>query len=268
MWSNPDYGRALRADTLKAHVDAGGIVVAVARPDPIASGPQARELLTWLDAQERAQHDAFHFSRDQRIYLVAHGLVRAMLAACTGAPPPTLQIRKDRWGRPTLQGSYGASDLHFSLSHTRGLVACATCRWLEIGIDVEGLDRAASEALPLAGLFTADEIRRIESSAPPARAKCFFSHWTLKEAYAKARGLGLHLPFTDFAFQQVDVRQPRIEFASPAADDSTRWNFWLEAVAPSHLLALASGERPVRGILRCAWGTRDPLQPIRFYSDD
>lgn len=262
MWSDLAVARPLPADDLKLHVDAGGIAIAIAQPDPIAGGPQSHELIRWLDACEREVYEGLQFARDRRIYLAAHGLTRALLAACTGVPPSALDIRKNGWGRPSLHGPRGIGDLHFSLSHTRGLVACAACKWPEIGIDVENPDREGSEGLPLAGLFTADEIQHIESTA--YRAKTYFSHWTLKEAYSKARGLGLHLNFSDFGFRQVDGGRPMIEFPGSAADDPARWNFWLEAVAPSHLMALASGQRADNGILRCAWEFRESVSPARF----
>lgn len=245
-------------------------MVAVARPDPVATGANAHDLSSWLDAREQAQHAAFYFDRDRRIYLAAHALMRAVLSECIGLPPQALVILKDRWGRPAWQGSDGAHKIHFSLSHTHGLVACAVCGWAEVGIDVEALDRADVDTQALAGTFAANERRCIESAAPHARAETFFSYWTLKEAYSKARGLGLNLPFVDFAFQKVNGRQPQIEFLSNSADDPTRWSFWLNmvGVGPSHVLALASGRPRPQRVIRYAWYPCGPPRAGRFHAMD
>jgi 4'-phosphopantetheinyl transferase len=250
---------------LRSEVDSGLIVVAIARPHPIATGAHARELSSCLDAEEKARHGAFRFARDQQVYLAAHGLMRAMLSECTGVPPRALSIGKDRWGRPELLGPAKAGEVHFSLSHTQGLVACAVSRWAEVGIDVEATARADLDVLSFAGVFTAEERRRMESIPPSARAKEFFSSWTLKEAYSKARGLGLHLSFMDFAFRFVDGQAPQIEFPGSVADDARRWSFWLDAVAPGHVLALASGRPRPQAVVRYAWEARELSDAARFY---
>lgn len=268
MWPGYEHRPAAPAGLLKSQVDSGGIVVAVARPDPVATGASARDLSSWLDAREQAQHAAFYFARDRKIYLAAHALMRAVLSECIGLPPRDLLIRKDRWGRPVWQGSDGAHKIHFSLSHTHGLVACAVCGWPEVGLDVEPLDRADVDTLALAGTFAVQERHSIESAAPHTRAATFFSYWTLKEAYSKARGLGLNLPFADFAFRKVNGRQPQIEFLSDSADDPRRWSFWLNMVGPSHVLALASGRPRPQRVIRYAWCPCGPTRAGLFHAMD
>jgi 4'-phosphopantetheinyl transferase len=68
-------------------------------------------------------------------------------------------------------------------------------------------ERAALHALPAA--------------AQPDRA---LSLWTLKEAYIKARSLGLSLPLDGFSFS-FDSDPPRISFAASISDTPERWTF-------------------------------------------
>ena len=201
--------------------------------------------LTWLDASERERCAAFHFARDRRIYLAAHALTRALLSACTGHRPAALSFETDGFGRPQLRPA-GSMRPAFSLSHTAGLVACAAWHGNEVGIDVEGLSRPRDELLLAESFFAPSEARALKHMATAARAERFIATWTLKEAYAKARGLGLGLPFTDFEFADPQASRPQVRFLG-IDDDPERWHFWSRRCGAGHRLALAcaAGRRPV-----------------------
>ena len=77
------------------------------------------------------------------------------------------------------------------------------------------------------------------------------------EAYAKARGLGLHLPLDRFGFAFGDDGAPRLEHDDTAGADVTAWRFWRTDLGP-HRLAVAA-EQPrndaalVVRVLQHAW---------------
>jgi 4'-phosphopantetheinyl transferase len=55
----------------------------------------------------------------------------------------------------------------------------------------------------------------------------FFDFWTLKEAYIKARGMGLSIPLDGFSFLLSDNDRPRITFHDGCPDQPERWDFVL-----------------------------------------
>ncbi|MFE2165214.1 4'-phosphopantetheinyl transferase family protein, partial [Streptomyces sp. NPDC059447] len=57
----------------------------------------------WLDEHERETASRFLFERDRRQYLVAHTLLRRVLAMETGIPEAEAVLRRSRYGRPHLQ---------------------------------------------------------------------------------------------------------------------------------------------------------------------
>jgi 4'-phosphopantetheinyl transferase len=67
----------------------------------------------------------------------------------------------------------------------------------------------------------------------------FFELWTLKEAYVKARGLGLAIPLRAFSFQRSPAGEWRIEFAAAIKDDPDGWRFRSWRVGVAHQVALA-----------------------------
>ena len=115
----------------------------------------------------------------------------------------------------------GSPVLRFNISHTNGLVALAVARGHRVGLDVEAVTRPVLEDIP--------ERQRSR----------FFDYWTLKEAYIKARGMGLALPLDQFAFALAPGSPPAIRFAAGFDDDPTRWQFWQAWPTPTHRLSLA-----------------------------
>ncbi|MCM1579235.1 MAG: 4'-phosphopantetheinyl transferase superfamily protein [Ruminococcus sp.] len=94
-------------------------------------------------------------------------------------------IAKDGFGKPYFPAH---PEVHFSITHCRGLVACL------IEDDVCGVD--AEAILPVREkaarrVFSEDELKELDKRQGSDREIFFTSLWTLKEAYTKANGRGL-----------------------------------------------------------------------------
>ncbi|RII13432.1 4'-phosphopantetheinyl transferase sfp [Streptomyces sp. YIM 130001] len=185
----------------------------------------------WLDEYERETADRFLFERDRRQYLVAHSLVRRVLSLETGIPEAEATIWRSTRGRPFLQQPPdslpgGGHDLDFNLSHAHGFNVVAVVRDRRVGVDIERSDRGGDGGLEsIVESFAAEERSYLASLAEGAtRDRATLRLWTLKEAYAKARGLGLGLPFDSFAFELDDEQGVR-GFRPPAGDSADRWAF-------------------------------------------
>src|SRR5204862_4842089 len=130
-----------------------------------------------------------------------------------------------------------STSLYFSLSHTRGLAACAIGVDLELGLDVEDTTRGAPVEVANRW-FAPEELAELNALAPAEQSDRFFVYWTLKEAYIKARGLGLTLPLDQFSFTCSDSTIA-IAFGSGCPDDETAWSFRSWVIEPGHRAALA-----------------------------
>jgi 4'-phosphopantetheinyl transferase len=123
----------------------------------------------------------------------------------------------------------------------------------DVGVDVEHTATPRFDAqacLEVAASHFADsEIAGLAALPPEARRERFFAIWTLKEAYIKARGLGLALPLDSFAFE-VGADPPggaaaiEIRFAPGLEDDAARWHLLRLRPTPTHALALAARRAP------------------------
>lgn len=150
-----------------------------------------------LSVQERERGERFVFDRHRLEYVAAHSMLRNVISEKTKIPPEELNFITDRFGKPKLKLS-GTTNLHFNLTHTDGLVACAVSS-NRVGIDIELYNREVNLDLSddvLAPLET-DQLSKLSNEEKNQR---FLQLWTLKEAYSKAIGLGLRQPFTEVPF--------------------------------------------------------------------
>src|SRR5207248_5701024 len=105
------------------------------------------------------------------------------------------------FGKPVLFTPVSDPRLHFNLSHSHGVVACAVAVGRHVGIDVEDGSREV-EFLELAERYFAPaEVAHLRTLDGAALQSAFFTIWTLKEAFVKAIGLGLRFPLETFSFE-------------------------------------------------------------------
>lgn len=196
-------------------------------------------LSTLLTRDELARAARFVRAVDRDTFVIARALVRTTLSAYGPTPPRDWRFETNTHGCPfVVPAQAGAPRLAFNLSHTTGLVALAVTRGRLVGVDVERVDRLLRE--DVAGRhFAPDEVRDLRALPPDAQARAFFEYWTLKEAYIKARGMGLAIPLADFAFTLAPPAAPAIRFVDGFDDRPGRWQFWQAWPTPDHRLALA-----------------------------
>jgi 4'-phosphopantetheinyl transferase len=208
----------------------------------------------WLDEHEQEIAGRFLFERDRRQYLVAHTLVRRALALEAGLAEAELVIFRSSRGRPFLQPPdgglpRGGPELDFNLSHASGYNLLGVMRGQRIGVDVERLGRDANALDTIVDTFAPEEREWVATAAPGhSRDRRVLRLWTLKEAYSKARGLGLGLPFDEFAFDLAEDRGVK-GFRPPTDDLSGQWRFIELEPVPDVLVAVAvqaaDGQDPV-----------------------
>lgn len=209
----------------------------LAAAEPL-SEPVRSKYLELLSEEEALRHSRFRFENKRDEFLVTRALERDVLASYLGRDPKDLAFTRTVEGKPQLASA--ESGIWFNLSNTRGLVACAVARAKELGVDVE--NTAAREAnLDVARrYFSEAECRALEARPPEERPARFFQYWTLKEAYLKARGLGLSYPLDAFTLE-IAPDSAVIHFTSGADDTPQGWQFF--HLRPTEVHQLAVGLR-------------------------
>src|ERR1700730_8802028 len=208
--------------------------------------PEA-DILQLLSAGERIKHRRF-LTEDARVqYLFSRALVRAVLSRYGQVPEHVWQFETNRYGRPHVSEPRGLSDLRFNLSNTTGLIVCAVSKDCEIGVDVENTGRIIDIEVLAPTVCAPKELADFRKCSLRERRDRFFAYWTLKEAYIKARGMGLSLPLDAFWFN-LGSPSPLLNVTERCPDDPMRWRFYQHFPTPDHKLAIAiappRGEEP------------------------
>jgi 4'-phosphopantetheinyl transferase len=203
-----------------------------------------------LNAEERERHGRFRFERHRHQFLVSHALVRTTLSRYAPVPPEAWAFVTNSYGRPEVAA--GLPGLRFNLSHTDGMAVCAVAPGLDVGVDVEDAERRGQTVEIADSFFAPAEVTALRALPVERQRERFFTYWTLKEAYIKARGMGLSLPLDQFAFHLEPGRPPRISFDPRLVDEPEAWQFVQVRMSARHPVALAV--RRARGLplrVRC-----------------
>jgi 4'-phosphopantetheinyl transferase len=239
-WHASDY-RAAMMQTL----GPGTVHLWYTLSDDIAPPSALDAYLGLLSPEERTRHARFLNERSRHEYLITRALCRTVLSRYADMAPVDWRFRANEWGRPEIDIPE-LGHLRFNLSNTTGFIACAVALEGEIGVDVEALDRA-SDLLGIADRFMAPpEAKDIGALPTDAQGFRFFTYWTLKEAYIKARGMGLSIPLDKFWFLldgEAPTSSPAMLVLDPDMDDDAAgWSFTQLQPTDRHLLAVARRE--------------------------
>lgn len=207
--------------------------------DSVGEGAWLDACRSMMSAAERQRHERFAFDRHRRRFLISRGLLRTVLSRYADVEPAALQFVENEHGRPELARASILSPVRFNFSHTDGLLACAVALDREVGIDVEYLERHTADADVARRYFSPQEVADLQALPPSERRHAFFDYWTLKEAYVKARGMGLSIPLDQFTIHLAPDRPVTISFGPGLTDDPSSWQFARFRPGPAYRMALA-----------------------------
>jgi 4'-phosphopantetheinyl transferase len=200
---------------------------------------QAEALAQILSDDERQKADRFHFPADRQCHIIGRALVRIFLAHLLERQPADFRFRYNEFGKPYLADNPDERDLHFNISHSGDFIAIALAARRHIGIDVECIrEDLALEQLVLR-FFSPRE--QADWGTLPAHQKrdAFFRCWTRKEAYIKARGMGLSMPLHQFDVSLRPGEPPMLLATRPDPAERTRWVIQDLCFGPLHMAAVA-----------------------------
>lgn len=207
-------------------------------PDVVA------EYESWITPSERDRYQAFRFERHRHSFLLTRALVRLVLSSYTDVAPGDWRFSIGSHGKPEIASPTPPFRLSFNLSNTEGMVVCLLARDVPVGVDVEHAERDGELASIAEHFFSPREVGDLKAAGPERLKERFFAYWTLKEAYIKARGLGLAIPLDQFSFVLEDPI--RIETDARLNDEPKLWQFARVPIGGPHALAYAirRGDKP------------------------
>jgi 4'-phosphopantetheinyl transferase len=190
--------------------------------DTVSPADAERLHRSLLSPEEGERFARFHHDRDRHAYLLAHAMLRRALSSFAAVPPRAWAFATDGFGKPYLSGPPGLH-LEFNLSHTTGAVACAVARSRPVGVDVQA-DPEPGRIMSLAeSVFSECETAMLNGLAAADRDRAATRLWTLKEALAKALGVGIRLPFPRIDFHLEPDPAGGLRASKPGRSTGCRW---------------------------------------------
>ncbi len=186
--------------------------------------PSLAHWLGTLSADERRRAERFHSSLHRDRFIAGRGILRDLLSRYLGTPAQDFQFCANTHGKPALVPASGASDVRFNLSHSRGLALFAFTLGCEVGVDLESLRSSVRDVDLAERFFSPREIEVLRALPPDSQHEMFFHCWTRKEAYIKARGVGLSLGLSNFAVSLDSDMKNYLPIASNEDAEAQRWN--------------------------------------------
>ncbi len=162
---------------------------------PLRTGPERLEFLQEiLSPAERERFSRFRFSVHRRQAIICRGTLRETLSRYLDLDPAHICIAYNRHGKPYVAGS----EVHFNVSHSGNWAMIAVSIGAEVGIDLERIEPSFAQERTPERFFSPSEAARLRAIPESQQTEAFFRCWTRKEAYVKARGLGMALPLDSF----------------------------------------------------------------------
>ena len=204
-----------------------------------------------LSPGEREREARFALDRERRAFIASRGLLRTLLARSAGGTPAGQDLVEDALGKPRLAGSCDQGRFRFSVSHSGGAWACAVALHREVGLDLERVDPARDIDRISERYFSPAEVAALRALPEAGRGLGFHLCWTRKEAWLKARGLGISLPLDSFEVTLRPGEPARLLATRPDPAEAARWTLLDLDLGPWFAGALCvEGRDPVEVRLR------------------
>ncbi|MCD6026452.1 MAG: 4-phosphopantetheinyl transferase [Solimicrobium sp.] len=200
------------------------------------------QLLLKLSPSEKKHFNTLHIPTVKREYLITRALIRSALSYYADVTPLDWEFVTNKYGCPRLAQRFSKLQLAFNITHSNGAVACLIARGYNVGLDIEQISRKTNFS-DFAEMVLSPYEQATLNSQQIGSAKYdfdFLHYWTLKEAYSKALGLGLSIPFTHiictFGPEKPDELSQLVGYTQLNKDN---WQFLQTPILNNHLLAIA-----------------------------
>jgi 4'-phosphopantetheinyl transferase len=210
---------------------------------------RVRALAAVLSTDEYERAERFRFARDQRRYIVGRACLRLLLAHYLKGDrddPHSITLQYGPHGKPELVGPVSVTSLKFNLAHSDQLALVALTWDHALGVDLERIRPLAALDRVTEHYFAPAESAAVRDLPMPARQAAFFRCWTRKEAYLKARGVGLTADRQSLA-EPIDMDNPAgLVRAVGSAGEVAWWHLRSLVPFPGYVGALAVDAAPQR----------------------
>jgi 4'-phosphopantetheinyl transferase len=247
QWQSPPEFLEARRD--EVHVWRASLGLASSR---------VQRLSCLLSFDERERAERFHFERDRNNFITTRAFLRILIGRYLRTEPSQVRFNYGSNGKPFLATAQDDA-LRFNLSHSKDFALYAVTYGREIGVDVERISERVEVNSIAERFFSAPEVAAFRALPGELKRQAFFTCWTRKEAYIKARGEGLSTPLDQFSVSLSPGEAAKLLDVQWDPKEISRWSMAELALDRRYVGAVA-----VEGhdwLLRC-WELTAEMQDI------
>jgi len=167
-----------------------------------------------LSIEESEKINNLYLEKNKKKSIISRALLRYILSLYIDINPNEIKFIYNKHGKPYLDIKQNSNNINFNLSHSNNLIVYAIAKNQELGIDVEKFRNNFDINKLAKRYFSENELSIFEKVSENKKIKIFFSIWTKKEAFLKAKGMGIYTPLN-----KINVSSNFIE------DNNELWQF-------------------------------------------
>ena len=162
-------------------------------------------LIGILNEVEYKRYKEYSVEKARKEFLFGRYLLKSVLSEYLNINPERIILRKNEYGKLFLDEKHHQVNIKFNLSHSDGFVVGVFTLENDVGIDIEKIGKNISNIVRR--FFSLEEKEYINCiSNNFLRKHLAYQIWTLKEAYLKAKGIGLNISLNSFSvFRDLGV---------------------------------------------------------------
>jgi len=149
-----------------------------------------------ISKDEKEKATKFRFKKDQNIFIISRGVLRILSAYYLNMGAKNIVFKYGEYGKPEYDFY---SDLKFNISHSGDLIVLSFAKDFDIGVDIEKVKDDFDVLEIASNFFSTLEIETLKKIPKAQQVYYFYRCWTRKEAFIKAKSLGLSFPLDSFS---------------------------------------------------------------------
>jgi 4'-phosphopantetheinyl transferase len=177
------------------------------------------ELRKFLSEDEITRLKQYKFELDRQRFIARRGFLRLLLGQYCALPPKSITYQVNPYGKL----SSPSCPYSFNLSHSQGVLVFGFSSFPEIGVDIEQVHSNHDLFRLTERWFSPEEQAGLSALPASLQSEAFYHVWTQKEAYIKARGLGLSIRLKDFSVSTDPSKPARLLSIGGGPDDIHFW---------------------------------------------
>ena len=216
------------------------------------------DLAACLSAEERRRAERFVRQADRQRFTASHAALRMILGRYFDVPPEAVEIAIRAGGKPELASQRHSLTLRFNLSHSKDMALVALMQDGEVGVDVEYMRPMHDAEGIIMRYFSPGEQSTWHAQPEQERMAAFFRCWTRKEAYLKARGVGLSGGLDRFEVSLAPGEPARLVRDHDRPEAEVQWQLFDVSPGEGYMAACAA-ERGIKTVTVFDWLGNSPL---------